>query len=158
MGGEIEGQLRGQGLKIALVVSRFNGSITNRLLSGAKNALHQYGVTQDDTTVVWVPGAFEIPLLAQQLAETHAFNAIICLGAVIKKETAHFEHVATQSAEGIASVARASRIPVIYGVLTTYTMEQAEARSGGDQGNRGYDAALAAIQMSDLLHRLEAPE
>jgi 6,7-dimethyl-8-ribityllumazine synthase len=150
VGGEIEGQLRGQGLRIALVVSRFNGSITNRLLGGAKSALRKYGVNEGDTTVVWVPGAFEIPLLAQRLAETHVFDAIICLGSVIKKETAHFEHVATQSAEGIASVARTSRIPVIYGVLTTYTMEQAEARSGGDQGNRGYDAAL--------VHRLEVPE
>lgn len=158
MGREIAGRLRGKGLRIAVVASQFNHAITDRLLDGAKTALTKYGLEEGDTTVVWVPGAFEIPLLAQKLADTQRFDAIICLGSVIKKETAHFEHVATQCAAGIAAIARESRIPVIFGVLTTYTIEQAEERSGGEQGDRGYDAALAAIQMANLLQNLEVPE
>ena len=155
---ELEGELRGEELHIALIVSRFNDSITSRLLGGAREALRDHGVKEADTTVVWVPGAFELPLMAQRLVDTERYDAIICLGAVIKKETAHFEHVASQAAAGIAAVARENGVPVIFGVLTTYTHQQAEARAGGDQGNRGHDAALAAIRMADLLRRLDAQE
>ena len=155
---ELEGELRGESLRIALVASRFNDSVTSRLLSGAREALREHGVKDADTIVVWVPGAFELPLVAQRLVDTGEYDAVICLGAVIRKETAHFEHVANQAAGGIAAVARESGVPIIFGILTTYTQQQAEARSGGDQGNRGHDAALAAIRMANLLHRLDAQE
>jgi 6,7-dimethyl-8-ribityllumazine synthase len=152
----LEGGLDGRGLRIALVVSRFNEPITVRLLEGARQALRDHGVADDDVTVAWVPGSFEIPLAAKRLAESHQFDAVVSLGAVIKGETAHFEHVAEQAAQGIAAVAREAGVPVTFGVLTTYTWEQAEARAGGEQGNKGADAALAAIRMADLLRRLGA--
>lgn len=153
---ELEGGLDGRGLRIALVVSRFNEPITLRLLQGARQALRDHGVADDHVTVAWVPGSFEIPLVAKRLAESHQFDAVVCLGAVVKGETAHFQHVADQAAQGIAAVAREARVPVTFGVLTTYTWEQAEARAGGEQGNKGAEAALAAIRMADLMRRLGA--
>ena len=152
---ELEGGLAGEALSIAIAVSRFNEEVTTRLLDGALDGLKSHGVRERNITVVWVPGSFEIPLVAERLARSDNYQAVVCLGAVIKKETAHFEHVSQQVARGIATVSRVTGKPVIFGVLTTYTEEQALERSGGSQGNRGYDAALAAIRMANLLKEQE---
>ena len=153
---ELEGGLDGKGLRIGLVVARFNEEVTARLLDGALSALGEHGVSQDQITVAWVPGSFEIPLVARKLAESARYDAVVCLGAVIKKETAHFEYVSDQASTGIAAVGRETGVPVLFGVLTTYSQQQALERSGGKEGNKGYDAAVAAIRMADLMRRLEA--
>jgi 6,7-dimethyl-8-ribityllumazine synthase len=153
---EVEGGLDGRGLRVGLVVARFNEEVTTRLLDGALSALGEHGVSQEQITVAWVPGSFEIPLVARKLAESARYDAVVCLGAVVKKETAHFEYVSDQTATGIAAVGRETGVPVLFGVLTTYTQEQAMERSGGREGNKGYDAAVAAIRMADLLRRLES--
>lgn len=153
---ELEGGLDGRGLRVGLVVARFNQEVTARLLDGALSALGEHGVSQDRITVAWVPGSFEIPLVARKLAESARYDAVVCLGAVIKKETAHFKHVSDQVSTGIAAVGRETGVPVLFGVLTTYSQQQALERSGGKEGNKGYDAAVAAIRMADLMRRLEA--
>ena len=151
---EVEGSLQGQGLRIAVVASRFNEHVTERLLRGALDALGAHGVADEDTTVVWVPGSFEIPLVARKLATSGRYQAIVCLGAVVKKETAHFEYVAAEAARGVADVGRETGVPTIFGILTTYDNQQALARAGGVQGNRGADAAEAAIRMANLMQEL----
>jgi 6,7-dimethyl-8-ribityllumazine synthase len=147
-----------EGRRIAIVVSRFHEHVTSRLLEGAIAGLRQHGVADDAVDVAWVPGAFEIPLVAQRFASTNAYDAVICLGAVVRGETAHFDLVAGEAARGIAGVARETGIPVIFEVLATETLAQAEARAGGDRGNRGWDAAGSALEMADLLDALPKEE
>ncbi len=149
-----EGNLDASGLKFAIVVARFNSFITDRLLAGALDALKRSGVPADSIEIVKVPGSWELPLTAKTLAATNRYAAIIALGAVIRGETPHFDHVANQASSGLAAVALESRIPVAFGVLTTNTVEQAIDRAGGKSGNKGYDAAITAIEMADLLRRL----
>jgi len=147
----LEGNLSAKGLKFGIVVSRFNNFITERLLAGALDALTRSGASDGDITVARVPGAREIPLVAKAMAESGNYDAVICLGAIIRGATPHFDYVATESSKGIAQVALATGRPVIYGVLTTDTIEQAVERAGTKAGNRGYDAAIAAIEMVNLL-------
>ena len=149
-----EGQLRGEGLSIAIVVSRFNELVTRALLAGARDGLARHGVEPEGVDVAWVPGAFEIPLTARKLAESGRYQAVICLGAVIRGETPHFDHVANQASSGIARVALDTGVPIIFGVLTTDTLEQAMERAGGKMGNKGYDAAVDAIEMANLVRGL----
>ncbi|MDP3182470.1 MAG: 6,7-dimethyl-8-ribityllumazine synthase [Desulfobaccales bacterium] len=152
----IEGKLIGEGLKFALVVSRFNSFITERLLEGALDCLRRKGVADDDLMVVRVPGAWEIPLVAKRLAQAKAHDAVICLGAVIRGATPHFDYVAAEVGKGIAQVSLDSGVPVIYGILTTDTLEQAVERAGSKAGNKGFAAAEAAIEMANLLKELGA--
>lgn len=152
----IEGKLIGEGLKFALVVSRFNSFITERLLEGALDCLRRKGVADDDLMVVRVPGAWEIPLVAKRLAQAKAHDAVICLGAVIRGATPHFDYVAAEVGKGIAQVSLDSGLPVIYGILTTDTLEQAVERAGSKAGNKGFAAAEAAIEMANLLKELGA--
>ena len=149
-----EGRLDASGLRVGVVVSRFNELITKPLLEGALDCLRRHGAEDDRTTIVWVPGAFEIPPVARRLACSGAFDAVICLGAVIRGATPHFDHVAGQAAAGIARAALDSGVPVIFGVLTTDTIEQAIERAGTKAGNKGADAAFAAIEMANLLKEL----
>ena len=149
-----EGQLRGEGLSIAIVVSRFNELVTRALLAGARDGLARHGVEPEGVDVAWVPGSFEIPLTARKLAESGRYQAVICLGAVIRGETPHFDHVANQASSGIARVALDTGVPIIFGVLTADTLEQAMERAGGKMGNKGYDAAVDAIEMANLLRGL----
>ncbi len=145
-----EGNLIGTGLKIGIVVSRFNEFITNKLLSGAEDALKRHGVNEDDVTVMWVPGAFEIPLAAKKLADQGEFDSIVTLGTVIRGATPHFEYVSNEVAKGVANTGMQSGIPIIFGVLTTDTIEQAIERAGTKAGNKGYEAAVGAIEMGNL--------
>ena len=154
MSTELQGGLQGEGLRIGIVVARFNEFITSRLLDGAKSALDRHGVRDEDITVAWVPGSFEIPLVAKRLAESGRFDAVVCLGAVIKGETDHYDHVAGQAASGAANAALSTGVPVLFGILTTNTMEQAIDRAGGKQGNIGFNAGVAAIEMANLLKEL----
>jgi len=149
-----EGKLIGEGLKVSLVVSRFNELVSGRLLSGARDALERHGVAGDAIETAWVPGAFVIPLVAKRLAESGKYDAVVCLGAVIRGQTPHFDYVAGESAKGIAQISLASGVPVIYGIVTTDTLEQAIERAGLRAGNRGGDAATAAIEMANLLREL----
>ncbi len=151
---EYKGQYKASPGAIAIVVSRFNELITKSLLEGSLDCLKRFGYDQSAITVVWTPGAFEIPLVAKQLSNSGQFKAIICLGAVIQGDTPHFDHICAQTASGIASVALSASIPVIFGVLTTHTIEQAIERSGTKAGNKGFEAALNAIEMIDLLSKL----
>ncbi len=144
-----EGKLNGEGLKIAVVVARFNEFITSKLLSGCDGALRQHGVT--DTDIIWVPGAFEIPLVAKKLAKSSKYNAIVALGAVIRGSTTHYDYVCNETAKGISNVSQTHEIPVIFGVLTTENIEQAIERAGTKAGNKGADAAICAIEMANLL-------
>ena len=153
---EMQGGTSGEGLRIAIVVANFNDFITSRLLDGARAALARNGVRDDDVTVVSVPGSFELPLVAKKLAESKRHDAVISLGAVIRGETDHYEHVAGEAAKGIANAGLASGVPVIFGVLTTDTLEQAINRAGGKQDNNGYGAGLAAIEMANLMRVLDA--
>ena len=141
-------------MRLAVVVSRFNEVVTSRLLAGARTAIERHGVREEDVDVAWVPGSFELPLAARRLAESRRYDAVVCLGAVIRGETPHFEYVAGEAARGIADAARDTGVPVIFGVLTTDTLEQALERAGGKTGNKGYDAAVNAIEMANLLRRL----
>lgn len=151
----LEGSLDGQRLSIAVVVARFNEPLTTRLLNGTQLALHEHGVTRNRITITWVPGSFEIPLIAKMLALSHKFDSIICLGAIIKKETAHFEYVSEQTARGISTNSSDTGVPIIFGVLTTYTMAQGIERSDETRENRGYLAGVAAIQMGNLVRRIK---
>jgi 6,7-dimethyl-8-ribityllumazine synthase len=147
----LEGKLLGEGLKIALVVSRFNSFITERLLDGALDCLRRHGVADSGLTLVRVPGAWEIPLAAKKLVQGKAFDAIICLGAVIRGSTPHFDYVAAEVSKGIATVSLDSGVPILFGVLTTDTLEQAVERAGSKAGNKGYAAAESALEMVNLL-------
>jgi 6,7-dimethyl-8-ribityllumazine synthase len=148
------GQLRGDGLRVAIVCSRFNDLITERLLSGARDGLTRHGVDEASIDMVWVPGAFELPLAAKRLASTGDYDAVICVGAVIRGATPHFDHVAGECASGIQRAQLDTGVPVIFGVLTTDTVEQAIERAGAKAGNKGFDAAVAAIEMGDVLRQL----
>ena len=149
-----EGRLRGDGMRVALACSRFNELITGRIMQGARDGLERHGVDPDSITVAWAPGAFELPLVAGQLASSGEYDAVICLGAVIRGATGHYEHVAGQCAAGIQRVQLDTGVPVIFGVLTTETIEQALERAGTKSGNKGFDAAVTAIEMVDLLRQL----
>jgi len=151
MSQHFEGVLLGKGLKFGLVVSRFNEFLTKRLLDGAQDALLRHGVNQEDVEVAWVPGSFEIPLVAKKLAETKRFDAVICLGAVVRGGTPHFEYIATEVTKGIAKVGLETGLPIVYGVITADTLEQAIERAGTKMGNRGFDAAVEAIEMANLV-------
>ncbi|HPD13781.1 MAG TPA: 6,7-dimethyl-8-ribityllumazine synthase [Planctomycetota bacterium] len=151
----IEGDLSAQGLRFGLVVSRFNDFITSRLLGGALDALQRSGAADADITVARVPGAREVPIAAKHMAESGKFDAVICLGAVIRGSTPHFDYVAAESSKGVAEIAMSTGLPVIYGILTTDTIEQAVERAGTKAGNRGYDAAIAAIEMVSVLKQLK---
>ncbi len=153
-----EGRLRGDGLRIAVVCGRFNDLITERLLAGAIDGLTRHGVDEASITVVWAPGAFEIPLVARRLANSGEVDAVIALGAVIRGSTDHYEHVAAQCAAGLQRVQLDSDIPVAFGVLTTDTVEQALDRAGAKAGNKGYEAAEVAIEMADLVRQLPKEE
>lgn len=149
---KIEGKLSGENLNFGIVISRFNNFVSERLLAGAIDCLVRHNVSENSIDVVWVPGAFEIPSVAKKLIETKKYNAIICLGAVVRGETPHFDYVASEVSKGIASLSLEGKIPVIFGVLTTDTLEQAIERSGGKAGNKGFDAAMAAIEMANLFN------
>ncbi|MGQ9689410.1 MAG: 6,7-dimethyl-8-ribityllumazine synthase [Desulfobaccales bacterium] len=151
----LEGKLTGEGLQIALVVSRFNSFITERLLEGALDCLKRHGVTDPGLTVVRVPGAWEIPLAAKKLAHSGKYQAVICLGAVIRGSTPHFDYVAAEVSKGVAQVSLESGVPVLFGILTTDTLEQAVERAGSKAGNKGYAAAEAALEMVNLLREME---
>ena len=153
-----EGFLSGEGLRFAVVVSRFNEFISSKLLSGAWDCLTRHGANSEDVDVAWVPGAFEIPLIAQRLAATKRYNAVICLGAVIRGSTPHFDYVSGEVAKGVAKVQLDAGIPVIFGVLTTDTIEQAVERAGTKAGNKGWDAAVSALEMANLVKRMDAPQ
>ena len=178
MTAELQGTLDGPGLKIGIVVARFNQFVTSRLLAGARAALAEHGVADKDVTVAWVPGSFEIPLVAKKMAESGRYDALVCLGAVIRGETDHYQYIAGEAAKGVADAGLASGVPVIFGVLTTDTVEQAVARAGGeegeyiqaprgtskgytyvesgqvDRGNSGYNVAVAAIEMATLVRAI----
>lgn len=156
MGKTFEGQLIGEGLAFALVISRFNEFITGKLLAGALDGLQRHGVDDRNIDIVWVPGSYEIPLAAQKMAQSGRYNAVICLGAVIRGSTPHFDYVAGEVAKGVALVGLNTGVPVIFGVLTTDTIEQAIERAGTKAGNKGFDAAASAIEMANLLKELSA--
>lgn len=149
------GHLRGDGRRFGIVVSRFNELVTKQLLAGARDCLVRHGVADDQIEAVWVPGAWEIPGAMRRLAAAGRFNALIALGAVIRGGTPHFDYVAGAAANGVAAVGASSDIPVVFGVLTTDTIEQAVERAGTKAGNKGWDAALTAIEMADLYARLD---
>jgi 6,7-dimethyl-8-ribityllumazine synthase len=154
MSGTFSGNLNGAGIRAGIVVARFNEAVTRGLLDGAREGLARLGVDSDAIDVAWTPGCFEIPLVARRMAETGRYDAVICLGAVIRGETAHFEYVAGNAASGIARAAMDTGVPVIFGILTTDTLEQAINRAGAKAGNKGYDAALAAVEMASLMRSL----
>ena len=149
-----EGQLIGKGLCFAVIVSRFNEFITGKLLDGARDALQRHGVAEENIDVVWVPGSFEIPLVAKRVAESGRYDAVICLGAVIRGATSHFDYVANEVSKGVAAVGLNTGVPTIFGVLTTDTIEQAIERAGTKAGNKGFGAAVSGIEMADLLRAL----
>ena len=154
MGADIAGTILGQGRKLALVASRFNEGITRNLVEGAREELERHGVLQDDVQTFWVPGAFELPAVAGRVAGTGRFDAVVCLGAVIRGGTPHFDYVAAEAAKGVAAVAMKATCPVVFGVLTCDSEEQARERAGGKGGNRGADAARAALELADLYSRI----
>jgi 6,7-dimethyl-8-ribityllumazine synthase len=152
---EFIGAPRGQGRRCAVVVSRFNESITQRLLDGALDALVRHGVAFDDVDVFWVPGAWELPPAARRVAATERYDALIALGAVIRGDTPHFDYVAGEASRGLSAASADFDVPITFGVLTCDTLVQAEARAGGEHGNKGWDAALAALEMADLLDQVD---
>ena len=151
MGKNFEGMLIGKGLKFGIVVSRFNEFLTKKLLEGAQDALVRHGVNEDDIEIAWTPGSFEIPLVALKLAQAKRYDAVICLGAVVRGGTPHFEYIAAEVTKGIAKAGMDSGLPIIYGVITTDTLEQAIERAGTKAGNKGFEAAVSAIEMANLL-------
>ncbi len=151
---EIEGSLQGAGLKVAIAVARFNSFITDRLLGGALDGLRRHGVADDAVTIVRVPGSWELPVTVKALAESGKYDAIICLGTVIRGETPHFDYVAGEAAKGIGQVMTATGVPVAFGVLTTNTLEQAIDRAGAKAGNKGFDAAATVIEMASVLKQI----
>lgn len=151
-----EGNISGKGLKFAVVVARFNEFITSKLLSGALDALKRHETAEENISVVWVPGAFEIPSVAKKLASTGKFDAIICLGAVIRGATTHYDYVCNEVSKGVAQVGIQSGVPTIFGVVTTENIQQAIERAGTKSGNKGFDAAISAMEMANLLKNLAA--
>ena len=149
-----EGKLISDELKFGIIVGRFNEFIGGKLLSGALDALKRHGADEEDIDIVWVPGAFEIPLVAKKMAKTEKYDAVICLGAVIRGSTPHFDYVSNEVTKGIASVSLNTELPIVFGVLTTDTIEQAIERAGTKAGNKGYDAAITAIEMANLLKEI----
>ncbi|MDR1358195.1 MAG: 6,7-dimethyl-8-ribityllumazine synthase [Coriobacteriales bacterium] len=151
-----EGKLVNEGIRIGIIVTRFNEFITSKLLSGALDGLARHDVGTEDVEVAWVPGAFEIPLIASTMAKSQKYDAIICLGAVIRGDTAHYEYVANEVTKGIAAVSLKTGVPVLFGVLTTENLEQAIERAGTKAGNKGYECALSALETVNLIRALEA--
>ncbi len=154
MSKSFEGMLLGKGLKFGLVVSRFNEFITKKMVEGAEDALLRHGVNREDIEVAWTPGCFEIPLIAKKLAQTKRYDAVVCLGAVIRGGTPHSEYIAAEVSKGIAKVGLETGLPVIYGVITADTLEQAIERAGTKEGNEGFKAAVSAIEMANLLKNI----
>ena len=152
---EIKGNMIAKSKKVAVIVSRFNEFISTKLLEGAKDTLIRHGATENDITCVWVPGSFEVPPVAEKIAHSKKFDAVICLGAVIRGSTPHFDYVAAEVSKGIANISLNSDIPVIFGVITTDTIEQAIERAGTKSGNKGFDAAMSAIEMSNLYKNIK---
>lgn len=150
-----EGKLVPQGIRVGIVAARFNEFITSKLVAGAKDGLLRHDVKEEDIDVAWVPGAFEIPLIAKKLAKSGKYDAVICVGAVIRGSTSHYDYVCSEVSKGIASVSLESGIPVMFGVLTTDNIEQAIERAGTKAGNKGYDCALGAIEMVNLIREIE---
>ena len=150
-----EGNLIAKSMKVGIVAARFNEFITNKLLGGAMDGLLRHGVQEEDIQVAWVPGAFEIPLIASKMAKSGKYDAVICLGAVIRGSTTHYDYVCSEVSKGIATVSLHSDIPVMFGVLTTENIEQAIERAGTKAGNKGYDCALGAVEMVDLIREIE---
>jgi 6,7-dimethyl-8-ribityllumazine synthase len=155
---EITGNPVGSGRRVAVVASRFNESVTRALVDGALDALVRHGVAFDDIDVIWVPGAWELPLAARHAMASDRYEAIVALGAVIRGDTPHFDYVAGEASRGLADAARDSEIPLGFGLLTCDTMEQALARCGGEHGNKGWDASVAALEMADLMAQLDVPD
>lgn len=151
----VEGKLLAQGKKFSIVVSRFNDFITDKLLGGAMDALTRCGASEDDIEIVKVPGAFEIPLVAKKLAAKGTFHAVICLGAVIRGSTPHFDYISAEVTKGVAMVSLEAEVPVIFGVLTTDTIEQAIERAGTKSGNKGWDAGVSAVEMTNLMDAID---
>jgi 6,7-dimethyl-8-ribityllumazine synthase len=149
-----EGHLLGEGLRFGIVVGRFNEFITSRLLSGALDALGRHGVKEEDIEIAWVPGAFEIPLVARKMIARQSYDAVICLGAVIRGATPHFDYVAAEVSKGVARVSMETGVPVSFGIITADTLEQAIERAGTKAGNKGWSAAVTAIEMANLLKKL----
>ena len=152
----LEGKLVAKGMRVGIVAARFNEFITSKLLSGAMDGLIRHDVQEEDIHVAWVPGAFEIPLIASKMAKSGKYDAVICLGAVIRGSTSHYDYVCNEVSKGIAAVGLDSGIPVLFGVLTTENIEQAIERAGTKAGNKGYDCALSAIEMVNLIREIEA--
>jgi len=150
----INGQLKGDGKKFALVASRFNEFITNKLINGAEDMLKRHGTSDNDISLIWVPGAFEIPAAAKKAADSGKYDAVICLGCVIRGATPHFDYVSAEVSKGVAAISSQGKIPVIFGVLTTDTIEQAIERAGTKSGNKGADAAVSAIEMVSLYSQI----
>ncbi len=150
----LEGNVIGTGLKVGIVAARFNEFIVGKLVSGAQDALVRHGVDSDDIEIAWVPGAFEIPLIAQKMAQSGKYDMVLCLGAVIRGSTSHYDLVCNECAKGVAQVSLASGIPVLFGVVTTDTIEQAIERAGTKAGNKGYDVACSGIEMANLIKGL----
>ena len=150
----LEGKLVPKKIRVGIVASRFNEFITSRLLSGALDCLRRHEVPEDDITVAWVPGAFEIPLIASKMAESGKYDAVICVGSVIRGSTTHYDYVCNEVSKGIAQVSLSTGIPVMFGVLTTENIEQAIERAGSKAGNKGYDCALGAIEMVNLIRQI----
>lgn len=150
----IEGVYSGEGLKIGIVASRFNEFITSKLVSGAEDSLKRHGVSDDDMSVAWVPGAFEIPVIAKRMAKSGKYDAVICLGAVIRGATSHYDYVCAEVSKGIAAVSLDTGIPVLFGILTTDTIEQAIERAGTKAGNKGSDCAMSALEMVNLIKNI----
>lgn len=150
----LEGNVVASGLKVAIVAARFNEFIVSKLIGGAKDALIRHGMEEEDITLAWVPGAFEIPLVAKQLAKSGKYDAVVCVGAVIKGATSHYDYVCAEVSKGIASVSLETNVPVAFGVVTTDNIEQAIERAGTKAGNKGYDAACTAIEMANLMKNL----
>ena len=155
---EFNGVPNGEGRRYAVLASRFNNSITSKLADGAMDALIRHGAASEDVDLVWVPGAWELPFAARRLAQTERYNAIVVVGAVIRGDTPHFDFVAGEASRGLADASSEYEIPIGFGLLTTDNMEQAEARAGGEFGNKGWDAAIAALEMSDLFERLDGAD
>lgn len=152
---EHEGSLDGQGLRIAIIAAQFNEHISNLLVDGAKSALGEHGVRDEDTLIAKVPGSFELPLVADKLARTGQWDAIVCVGAIVRGETAHFDHISRTATDGLSEISRQTGVPVILGILTTYNVEQAMERAGGRIGNNGYNVTESAIRMVNLLKQLK---
>jgi len=154
MSKSFEGMLLGKGLKFGLIVSRFNEFFTKKLLEGAQDALLRHGVNEEDVEVAWVPGSFEVPLIALKLAQTKKYDAVICLAAVVRGDTPHFEYIAAEVTKGIARAGMETGLPIINGVITTDTLEQAVERAGTKAGNKGFEAAVNAIEMANLIRAI----